>query len=320
MSDAAAARSRSLAPEQTPQFRRSTQPQQQAAQTPAVVSNPIYKIVTADDKAPEERSTLLRAELKFTEPKLVRERAEQLREVADHLQNVRKAISKKIIELTDTKVFGELQGVFGDMNGDLIDFNEKLDPLMKIVEAVNRLREQDKAVAAFLEIRKDKEAEAERASQLAEKQTQLDNLKNRINGLQGVIDTLRTPRNVFGVPLGVSRASEAAAKGKDRELEQAQTDLANLITEIRGLQSPFEATSDLDPQAVADKEQLRRLLDLTSAEHESKQGEVVQAALDFVETSDTRIASVRDHLGALGKQIENLVDVNGKMEMVYAIM
>src|ERR1044071_382682 len=139
MPDAATARARPVTtPEQTPQYRRATTPQEQTAQPPAVVTNPLYKIVTADDKAPEERSTLLRQELKFTEPKVVRERAEQLREVADHLQNVRK----------------------------------------------------------------DKEAEAQRAELLAEKQRQLTDLNNTITALQGEIDTLRTPRSAFGVSLG----------------------------------------------------------------------------------------------------------------------
>ncbi len=68
------------------------------------------------------------------------------------------------------------------------------------------------------------------------------------------------------------------------------------------------------------KKKLRELLDISTDDHKQRQRELVDSALSFVNTAKTRVGAVRQHLGKMGDQVENLVDANNMMGTVYAIM
>lgn len=283
-----------------------------------IAANPLYRIVMSEERSPEERRDAIAGFLKFSTKDEVRARIAELRAFAEHLQEVRKSMAKEIMGLTDTQVFGELQAVYDGMNGSLIDFDEKMQPLVDLVEAVNALRIQDKAVEAFIEIRDDRAREEQERMDLIHRESRLHEAETRIAEIQAQLDELRTPRGPFGI-LGISVTARARIIALDRDLAEAASGVDRLTEEItaaRDAPTAESALGDLAPQ----KEKLREMLDLGSEEHAKRQQELVASALTFVKTSEDRFQSVRHHLGDLGKQVERLCDANGKMTGIYAIL
>lgn len=284
-----------------------------------LAQNPLYALATDPNRDPEARAQAIR---KFFEAPATKAEAaariEALNQVTEHLQSVRQSVARRIIELTDTRVFGELQGCFGDMNRDLVDYEGRLRPLVETVEAVNRLREQNKTVEAFLEIREDRQREAERDAEVNERGLRLAQIETEVDALERDVARLRTPRGPGGI-FGVSRSARAEAALAEARLGQLRDEVARIGDEIRALRAPIEAESQLG-ELTAAKDRLREFLDLTSDEHAQRQAGLVSAALEFVKTSDERIGAVRGHLGELGAQVERLVESNGSLGAVYAVL
>ena len=89
------------------------------------------------------------------------------------------------------------------------------------------------------------------------------------------------------------------------------------IKEISG-QTPREST--LCPEFVAAKNKLRELLDISSDEHKQRQRDLVNAAQNFVNTTETRVAGISKHFEGMDKQINNLLDANFSMREIYAVL
>lgn len=298
--------------------------QPQALDTPktAIETNPVYQIMLAPETDPEAKRDAVAAFLVAPASKEeARQRVRAYQAFEEFMQAERERMAQEIIRLTDTEAFSELQSVYRDFNNALIDFDDKMRPLTEILDAIYVLRTEGKTLDAFREIKDDRRNEEERARFELEKKRQLDALEHAVNHLTGDIAALGTKRSFLGgmIELAPSSSSRQEMARKQTELDSTCGDLARLADELAALEKQGPGASALG-EFEAQKGKLRELLDISSEEHKQRQQDLVSSALNFVQTAKTRITSVRQHLGSMNGQIENLYDANAKMGGVYAIL
>jgi len=227
-------------------------------------------------------------------------------------------MAQEIIRLTDTETFAELKSVYDELNNSLIDFDNRMKPLTDIIDAVYTLRTNGLTIEAFQEILRDRKQEEELTRQRQEKEAAFQQFNNRVNTLNSDIAALGQQRSLFGLG-GVTQSAREEIARKNEELKTIGENLTKLSGEMAELDKRVPSESALG-EFAEQKKKLRELLDISTDEHKQRQRDLVDSALNFVNTAKARVGSVRQHLGQMNDQVENLFDANNMMGTVYAIM
>ena len=113
----------------------------------------------------------------------------------------RKEMSKEIIRLSDTEAFAELQKVFEDMNASLLDFENKIGPLVEIIDAVNKLNmaSDGQVYEVYQEIQDDKAEEERIAVRRQEAEAKIEQYEKDVRGIQGDSAALSEKKRLFGL-------------------------------------------------------------------------------------------------------------------------
>lgn len=282
----------------------------------AVQANTFYKIMFAPEATPEAKRAAVAAALAFTGTRAeCRQRVAEFEAFKEYLSQQREAMAKEIIRLTDTEAFSELQATYGDLGNDLQKFDDAMRPLTDIVESLYTLRMEGNTVDAFNEIKLDRDREKALATARKERENKVSALAAQLDLQTRKMAELGQQRTLFGLgPL--SEATRKAIASRQVTVDQIRSELEKVRSEAAAA-APVEADRS---KFAAEKAKLRELLDITSEEHKERQKNLVKTALDFVETANSRVGSVRSHLGKMSGQIQNLYDANGQMNTVYAVM
>jgi hypothetical protein len=284
-----------------------------------IAANTFYKIMFDESKSPEEKKAAVVKAMTATGIKEEDQaRIAEFEMFKEFLQEIREQMALEVVRLTDTEAFSELKQVYDDLNTSLLEFNDQMRPLTEIIDAIYALRTNGKTLDAFKEIQDDKKNEEELALKKKQLETDLDIVYDDIRITQNEIAELSEQKTLFGFGNIKQSAREEIAK-KELEISNLQGKLENLSKQEADLQKDLEKQSSLG-EFAEHKKKLRELLDITTDEHKERQTALVNAALNFVNKAKTRVGSVRDHLGKMNNQIDNLFDSNGKMINVYAIL
>lgn len=286
----------------------------------AIEENPFYKIVFAEGD-PEEKKAAIAKELAFDTTKSKEENKQSLAEFElfkEWLMSQRKEMAQQIIRLTDTEAFSELKDVFDQMNNGLIEFEEQMQPLTDILDAVYELRmaSNGEMFDIFKEIKEDKEEEARIAALREQQDTKMSSYEGDINRLRGDVAALSQdkPWYLFGK---VRQSALEEIARKELAIHDLQAQKTDLQAEIENTKVARESKF---AEFAEQKAKLRELLDISSAQHKARQEALVKTADDFVNITEARTGSVLDHLGDINAQIDRLGDNNGGMRNVYAII
>ncbi|WP_395021786.1 hypothetical protein [Dongia sp.] len=284
-----------------------------------IQANLFYKVMFDQATKPEEKRAQMAKILAYEGTKEEnRERIKAFELFKEYLQAQREAMAQEIIRLTDTETFAELKEVYDQLNGALIDFDNKMKPLTDIIDAVYTLRTNGLTIEAFQEIIRDRRREADLAKQRDEKKKQFEALRGEVDTLNSDIAALGERRALFGL-LGPNQETREEIARKQQRLSVIGDNLGNLSGEIAALDKQVPSESALG-EFAEQKKKLRELLDISTDEHKQRQRELVDSAISFVNTAKTRVGSVRQHLTLMNEQVENLFDANNMMGTVYAIM
>lgn len=308
--------------------RTSTATKEEVKQDPAtekfakIAENTFYKIVFGEG-TPEEKQKALAQALTYDSAKSKNENKERLAEFATFKEYVhfeRKRMAQEIIKLTDTETFGELKKVFEDMNIALLDFENEMSPLMQILDAVYEINKQggDAVYDVFKQIAEDKEREKQLAAQRVEQEASLRAEEAEMRRIRERNIELAGQKSFFGLG-GIKADAKAEIERNELVLaEKAQdlTDLAAKIQETTAAQATVGGSSEL----AAQKEQIRKLLDISTDEHKARSERLVGKANAYIDTTYERTNSVLDGLRGLSSQIDNLADANSGMHQVFAIV
>jgi chromosome segregation ATPase len=295
--------------------------QQQAedARFANISANPFYQVMFSEETKPEQKHEAVTKLLTFEGTKEEnRERVKEFELFKEFLQSQREEMAQEIIRLTDTGTFAELKSVYDDLNRSLIDFDEKMKPLTDIIDAVYTLRTNGLTLEAFQEILRERRREEELLRKKTEKRNEFQSLDAQVQTLNSDIAALKEQRGFFGLG-GVKQEAREAIARKTTELDRIRDRLGTLGDEIAELNKQTPTESQLGEYA-AQKQKLRELLDISTEEHRDRQKALVDSAVGFVNTAKTRVASVRQHLGQMNEQVENLFDANNMMGTCYAIL
>ena len=285
-----------------------------------IEENTFYKILFAEGD-PEAKKAAVARELAYD---LADEKADNKASLAEFelfkewLMQQRKEMAQEIIRLTDTDAFSELKDVFDEMNLGLLDFENRMEPLTEILDAVYALRlASDGAMFdVFREIQEDK-AEEERVALLRSKQDRkLAELSDEVTGLQRETERLREQKSWFGLG-GTKKSALREIERIDGVMAEKRSHVDQLVTEIENTKVDRESRF---MQFAEEKRKLRELLDISSEEHKARQQGLVDCANNFVRTAETRTEEVLQHLEGINRQVDRLADSNGGLRGVYAVI
>lgn len=285
----------------------------------APTDNPLYKILFSESLNIEEKRAAIAKHLAATLAKADNKaEVEEFYKLQAWLEEEFQRMQKEILHLTDTEAFSVLQSVYNDMNGALVEFDETMRPLTDVLDALYALNTADKTFDAYVEIKGDERAEAERATKRTAAEARLNAVRDRVNAAGERIAVLGEDKSWFGYGNVKKRSREEIAL-KERELIGARADLDAIAAEITALSNAPERESALGDLAVH-KGELAKLLNITGDHWKEQQTKLVNAALGFITKSKNRITDVEKHLGMMTEQVDALYDTNSRMGQVYALV
>ena len=284
-----------------------------------IETNTFYSIIMADDVELEEKVNQVSKALEFTNDKESdRTRIKEFEQFKEYLQSISETMSKQRIEMTDTGTFSELQKVYGDFNNDLNDFIDKIKPLTDITDALYTLRKNGETRSVLQKIQQDK-------ANARDKQDRIIDLNKTINEGENLMAELRKEnvilaenKSFFGFG---NIKPESKAQIQENEIKIAEVfdnvskctkERDKLLLEIENINNSTEYSFEA--------QKLKELLDLNSEQHVQRQADLVQSALQFINSGKERFGEIRKHLELMNQQIEGLTDNNSQMQQIYAVL
>lgn len=288
-----------------------------------IENNTFYSVIFSE-ATPEEKKAAVEKHLTFVVEDGKEKNLERLQEFTlfkEYLQDQRKRMAQEIIALTDTGAFSELKGVLDDLNKGLIEFDERMLPLTQILDACYELRKAggETVLGVFKEIKDDQAAEQERIRKVAENEAKLQGFNGSITNTNVDIEMLKKERKWFGLG-GIKESAQREILMKEAALQQINADVSSTTQELIELRDPSKARESKFAEYAEQKVKIRELLDISSDEHKDRQKALVNAAQNFVTTTDQRVGSVLGHLDSMSGQVQNLFDANNGMTTIYAVL
>jgi len=235
----------------------------------SISANSFFKVMFAESTKPEAKRAEVAKLLTFEGTKEQnRERIKEFELFKEYLQSQREEMAQEIIRLTDTGTFSELKQVYDDLNTSLIQFDERMQPLTDIIDAVYTLRTNGLTLDAFQEILRDRKREEELRLTKTSKQEEFDDLKSSVNRINSDIAALGEQRSFFGLG-GVKEEARVAIARKNEELRQVDDRLSSLSDQLFELEKQTPSESELG-EYVEQKKKLRELLDISADDHKQR--------------------------------------------------
>lgn len=293
--------------------------QREQKEETGIETNTFYSIIMSEDTELEDKVNQVSKALEFTNDKEAdRTRIKEFEQFKEYLQSISETMSKQRIEMTDTGTFSELQKVYGDFNNDLNDFIDKIKPLTDITDALYTLRKNGETRSVLQKIQQDK-------ANARDKQDRIIDLNKTINEGENFMAELRKEnvilaenKSFFGFG---NIKPESKAQIQENEIKIAKVfdnvskytkERDKLLLEIENINNSTEYSFEA--------QKLKELLDLNSEQHVQRQADLVQSALQFINSGKERFGEIRKHLELMNQQIEGLTDNNSQMQQIYAVL
>ena len=284
-----------------------------------IETNTFYSIIMSEDTELEDKVNQVSKALEFTNDKEAdRTRIKEFEQFKEYLQSISETMSKQRIEMTDTGTFSELQKVYGDFNNDLNDFIDKIKPLTDITDALYTLRKNGETCSVLAKIQQDKANRRNLEEHLESMKHELSMLEEDIQQLKQENYKLAEDKSFFG--FGNIRAeSKAQIKANEDKIIELDKNLHDLLPQIDNARQQLADMATGEGYSF-EAQKLKELLDLNSEQHVQRQADLVQSALQFINSGKERFGEIRNHLELMNQQIEGLTDNNSQMQQIYAVL
>ena len=284
-----------------------------------IETNTFYAILMDPNKELEDKVQEVTKALEFTNDKEAdRTHIKEFEAFKEYLQSVSETMSKQRIEMTDTATFSELQKVYGDFNNDLNDFIEKIKPLTDITDALYTLRKNGETRSVLAKIQQDKADRRNLEDEIQQIINQLEDVDYDIKEVTAQNYLLATDKSFFGFG-NIKPASKAKILENEDKLKELQYNRDNLAKSLSDLQNKLNGMNSGEGYSF-EAQKLKELLDLNSEQHIERQANLVQSALQFINSGKERFGEIRKHLDLMTSQIEGLTDNNNNMQQIYAVL
>lgn len=285
-----------------------------------IESNPFFQALFDESLSPEAKQQAVTKLLTFAGTREEnRERVKAFDLFKEYLQSEREAMATQIIKMSDTKNFATLKTTFEEINNALIDFEGDMKPLTDIIDALHILRAENQTLDAFREIKDEEKRRDAIAARDAELKTQIDQVQARIDQLRTENKIAEQDKGFFGFG-GIKQQSLEKIAYNKVQLENAAEQLRKMSEEAAANQAAASTQGESKITNLEAKEKLREMLNLASDEHQQRSQNLINSAVNFVQTSKSKIETIREHLSHMADQTKNLEDANGQMSFIYAIL
>ena len=308
---------RKLATEEKTTVRRARLRSQEEATD--IQTNTFYNIVLSDSIQLKDKVEQVAKALEFTNDKEKdRTNIKEFEEFKEYLQSISETMSKQRIEMTDTGTFSELQKVYGDFNNDLNDFIDKIKPLTDITDALYTLRKNGETRSVLAKIQQDKANRRDLEERLESMKHELSMLEEDIQQLKQENYKLAEDKSFFGFG-NIKAESKAQIKTNEDKIIELDKNLHDLLPQIDNVNKQLSDMATGEGYSF-EAQKLKELLDLNSEQHVQRQADLVQSALQFINSGKERFGEIRKHLELMNQQIEGLTDNNSQMQQIYAVL
>ena len=282
-------------------------------------TNTFYSIIMSENTELEDKVNQVSKALEFTNDKEAdRTRIKEFEQFKEYLQSISETMSKQRIEMTDTGTFSELQKVYGDFNNDLNDFIDKIKPLTDITDALYTLRKNGETRSVLQKIQQDKANARDKQDRIVDLNKTINEGENLMAELRKENVVLAENKSFFGFG-NIKPESKAQIQENEIKIAEIFDNVNNctkerdkLLAEIEGINNSTEYSFEA--------QKLKELLDLNSEQHVQRQADLVQSALQFINSGKERFSEIRKHLELMNQQIEGLTDNNSQMQQIYAVL
>ena len=296
-----------------------TRRQREEQENTGMETNTFYSIIMSEDVELEDKVNQVSKALEFTNDKESdRARIKEFEQFKEYLQSISETMSKQRIEMTDTATFSELQKVYGDFNNDLNDFIDKIKPLTDITDALYTLRKNGETRSVLQKIQQDKANSRDKQDRIVDLNKTIDEGENLMAELRKENVILAENKSFFGFG-NIKPESKAQIQENEIKIAEIYDNVSNctkerdkLLAEIEGINNSTEYSFEA--------QKLKELLDLNSEQHVQRQADLVQSALQFINSGKERFGEIRKHLELMDQQIEGLTDNNSQMQQIYAVL
>lgn len=296
-----------------------------------IAGNPYHDIISGETNQAKQREQFIDL-MTFTDAETAKANEKALTEFTTWMQEQRQEMSSELITLNDTGTFSNLQLVLQDINGDLLDFEDRIEPFLAIINSVRTLQEKDLITDTIAEIANQKQVVEELELAILKKSHDIRALSNGkveiqvdIDYEERMINDLTKQRKWFGfgdITEGakhrIAQIEDAVAKLRiDYDNEERKHKAAE--QERKDLQAKL-AEANTFGELAKEKQILADMLNLNSEEHGVKHSELIQSATKFVDTTKTRVGETLDKSLGLSDHIGKLSDLSYNIRGRYSVL
>ncbi len=287
-------------------------------------TNAFAQIMLNSSLAPEAKRDEMVKELTFNKESSKEENRAKLKafqQFTEYLQEQRKLLNREGIKLQDTEAFAELQSVLDDMTKASIEFQDRIKPLLEVLNAVFEIRKKDKITDVYKEIQGDKEWLDQKNKDISDLESDLRKNKIQLDNLELEKTHLTEEKWLFGLGPVKKSAKIRIAEIENIEKIRSANEINELVEKIENEKKLIEAGRDSEnPELANQKAVLKEFLDLSKDGNRDRQKALIDAAVNYVDTSDSRLKNVLGTLERLGKHAEVMSDANGMLRNMHLIM
>lgn len=277
--------------------------------------NTVAQVILAkmDDEAKVEALAKLMTMDKNKTATQNRELLEALAVFQDLEQEQRKENALEVVAMQKSDVFVTLQQNIKLVMDGLVDLKERLAPFTDILKAFHKLHSEEVTTQVYEEIQAYNKLEDKRKAELAAKETELRKAVEAVEDMNAKIRDLQTNKeyrsaSFLGIGGGIKKVyQDQITIHQTQDLPQLQATVAAITAEVEALKVVTPSTTKFtDPEVLAAKEQMSRLLDLSTDKIQADNVALLQSAYDIITTSSERINVSAKAMAEHGKIIENL--------------
>jgi hypothetical protein len=296
-----------------------------------ISGNQYHEIITNEPSQAKQRDKFIDL-MTFTDAETAKANERALTEFTSWMQEQRQEMSSELITLNDTGTFSNLQLVLQDINGDLLDFEDRIEPFLAIINSVRTLQEKDLITDTIAEIAKQKEAVMVLDKKKQSKLELLSRLSSDILSTNDIIgyeqrniERLERNRSWFGFGDITTSSKNAIAAFKasidkgENSIEKYEVKLANVKNELEEITVKLAAAQSFGEMSK-EKQILADMLNLNSDEHASKHSELIESATKFVNTTKERVGETLESSLGLSDHIGKLSDLSYNIRGRYSVL
>jgi len=285
---------------------------------PSIENNP-FAIAAKSSADPQMQKDAMVKLMTFVDSKTTEENSKAYAAYNEFMQSQRQEFAVGLMATTDTKTFSGMQSTLLDINAGVLDFEEQMEPFMKIIQAVRLIQEEDATTDILAEMREDGKNTETLQEALNAVNVNISLVREIIKSNRFDIEMCLDDRSFFGYG-GVKAEAQTKINKLRAEIKGHDETILAFNAEKEGLRAANKKTTSKFAHLDDAKKTMATMLNLSGGQHEERHEELVQTAIKFVATTKERVTATLGQSAKMGTQIKGLSDLAFTMRGNYSVL